>query len=255
MRVGKKRIEGSGGLQYTGAGGEPEGGVNYSPPEVTFFPLARPGRPGRIGTKSETTRRLVDATEDVVEIQAQLLPQTKAPNNFPRNPAYVDVLSITPQKGKVEVVVRFPSGAVHTAELPGFAESLAERLPSILATRCHSGSDGLFAAELPHTETGHVLEHAILAHLERQGLRCRAVTEWNWRREPWGTFHIALFGKEVGLAEALKALSPAVAVVETAIAQSLTQLSAFGRFDTTTGISRLQMQPGRLNGGEDPEQG
>lgn len=189
-----------------------------------------------------------------MELQAHPLPLTEAPSDAPRDRAYVDVISITPQRGKVEVVVRFPSGAVHTAELPGFAESLIENLPSILCTRCHSGSDGLFSAELPHTETGHVLEHAILAYLERHGLRCRAVTEWNWRREPRGTFHIALFGRQVGLSEALQALQPAVAVIETALVQSLGSLSILGRFETT-GIARLQMQPGRLNGGEDPEQG
>ena len=165
----------------------------------------------------------------------------------------VDVLSVTPQRGKIEVVVRFPSGAVHTAELPGFAESMARNLPSILCTRCHSGSNGLFEAELPHTETGHVLEHAILAYLERQGLRCRAVTEWNWRREPWGTFHIALIGRQVGLQQTLDALRSAVAVVESAIVQSRYYISTLGLIDPP-GHGYCQLKPGMLQGGEDPDQ-
>ncbi|MHB1130857.1 MAG: cyanophycin synthetase family protein [Chloroflexota bacterium] len=187
-----------------------------------------------------------------MELQAYQLPQIETPSVSPQDRNYVNIISITPQKGKVELVVRFPSGAVHTAELPGFAETLAQDLPAILCTRCHSGCDGLFAAELPHTETGHVLEHAILAHLEQQGLRCRAVTEWNWRRDPWGTFHIALFGKQVGLSEALQALRPAVETVETAIAESLNRLASLGHYEPA--ITRVQMQPGRLNGGADPDQ-
>lgn len=187
-----------------------------------------------------------------MELQAQPQPRLDFPSDYPLGQPRVDVVSVTPQKGKVELVVRFPSGAVHTAELPGFAESMAENLPGILCTRCHSGSGGMFSAELPHTETGHVLEHAILAHMERQGLRCRAITEWNWRREPWGTFHIALFGKQVGIHEALEALRPALAVVETAIVQSLGYVSALGMLEKPA-PTYSQLQPGLLQGGDDPE--
>jgi hypothetical protein len=186
--------------------------------------------------------------------QLQTQPQAEAPSNTPTDPSYVQVVSVTPQRGMVEVVVRFPCGAVHTTELPGFAESLAERLPSILDTRCHSGTEGLFGAELPHTETGHALEHAVLAFLERDGLRCRAVTEWNWRREPWGTFHIAFSGKRIGLHETIQALRPAVELVEGAIAQSLSYIAALGRTELTNPMT-YQLQPGSLvGGGEDPEQ-
>jgi hypothetical protein len=189
----------------------------------------------------------------VVELQRQTQPRTEAPSDNLTGRSYVTVLSVTPQRGKVEVVVRFPSGAVHTAELPGFAESLASHLPSILCTRCRCGSDGLFAAELPHTETGHALEHAILAFLERDGLRCRAVTEWNWRREPWGTFHIALFGKHIGVRETMQALRPAVALVESAIAQSMGFITSLGRPEAF-GSAHCHLQPGMLRGGgEDPE--
>ncbi|MHB1414409.1 MAG: cyanophycin synthetase family protein [Chloroflexota bacterium] len=177
-------------------------------------------------------------------------PQTEAASGLTVGQPYVNVLSVTPQRGKIEVVVRFPDGAVHTGELPGFAESLAESLPSILSTRCHHGYGGLFAGELPHTETGHVLEHAILAFLDRDGFRCRAITEWNWRREPWGTFHIAFFGKQIGLSETLKALQPAVAVVESAIAESVQKLSTFAGFDSPT-ANQYQLTPGIRQGGED----
>ena len=190
-----------------------------------------------------------------MELQTQPQPRNQAPSatTNPLGSSYVEIQSITPTRGKIEVVVRFPSGAVHTGELPGFAESLAESLPSILSTRCHSGSDGFFAAELPHTETGHVLEHAILAYLERDGLRCRAVTEWNWRREPWGTFHIAIFGRQIGLSETLEALRKAVVVVESSISQSLNScLSTLGVVEPA-GLNRYQLEPGMLQGGEDPE--
>ena len=94
----------------------------------------------------------------------------------------------------------------------------------------------------------------MLALLERDGLRCRAVTEWNWRREPWGTFHIAFFGKRVGLQETLEALRPAVELVEGAITQSLNYISALGRMEISL-PSPYQLQPGSLlGGGEDPEQ-
>ncbi|MHB1007123.1 MAG: hypothetical protein ACYC3S_16005 [Chloroflexota bacterium] len=188
-----------------------------------------------------------------MELQVQPIPRLEAPSDTSLGLPRVDVLSVTPQKGKVELVVRFPSGAVHTAELPGFAESMAENLPSILCTRCHSGSGGLFAAELPHTETGHVLEHAMLAHLERQGLRCRAITEWNWRREPWGTFHIALFGRQVGMRETLDALRPALTAVESAISQSLSYLASLGVMEAS-GPTYCQLQPGLLQGGDEDEE-
>lgn len=192
-----------------------------------------------------------------MELHAQPQPRMEAPsaNLIAINPfghPHIDVISVTPQKGRVELVVRFPSGAVHTAELPGFAESMAESLPAILCTRCHSGNGGTFAAELPHTETGHVLEHAILAYLERQGLRCRAITEWNWRREPWGTFHIALFGRQVGVRETMDALRPALAAVESAIMRSLSYLHALGVVEPA-GPTYCQLQPGLLQGDNDPD--
>lgn len=188
-----------------------------------------------------------------MELQVQSQPRTENPTATRNTQPYVDVLSVTPQRGRVEVVVRFASGAVHTGELPGFAESLANDLPSILCTRCHHGSNGLFAAELPCTETGHVLEHAILAYLDKDGLRCRAVTEWNWRREPWGTFHIALFGKQIGLRETLNALQPAVAVVASAIAQSMNHTCPIERLNATNLNHLQQLRPGRLQGGDDTE--
>jgi hypothetical protein len=225
---------------------------------VTMFLLAPQGRFVTIAPEFTRTPGWTKLTEDVVELQAQpqLRMQTPSVSALASNPfgqPHVDILSVTPQKGKVELVVRFPSGAVHTAELPGFAESMAENLPAILCTRCHSGNGGTFAAELPHTETGHVLEHAILAHLEHQGLRCRAITEWNWRREPWGTFHIAFFGKHVGVRETLDALRPALAVVESAILRSLSYLSTIGVAEPAA-PTYCQLQPGLLQGGEDPDQ-
>ena len=59
---------------------------------------------------------LVEATEDVVELQMQTQPQTEAPSDDQLDRSIVNVLSVTPQRGMVEIVVRFPSGAVHTTE-------------------------------------------------------------------------------------------------------------------------------------------
>lgn len=189
-----------------------------------------------------------------MELHMQTQPQTAAPSATQTEQPIINILSVTPQKGSVEVIVRFPSGAVHTTELPGFAETLAQRLPSILDTRCHSGSNGSFAAELPHTETGHALEHAMLALLEQNGLRCRAVTEWNWRREPWGTFHISFVGKKIGVQETLQALRTAVELVESAIAHSLSYIAALGRMEMS-GSTFYQLQPGTMRGGSvDPQE-
>lgn len=85
----------------------------------------------------------------------------------------------------------------HTSHLPYTYDILKSNLPTVLNTECFNDSNLPFSEEVKNTEIGHLFEHIILEYLcqlkIREGHRkalFRGVTNWNWKKDTRGTFHI-----------------------------------------------------------------
>lgn len=86
---------------------------------------------------------------------------------------------------------------INTREIPYTFPVLKENLPSILIAQCFNDDNIPFAQEVKSTEIGHLFEHIMLEHLcllkLAQGHKkatYRGETNWNWKRDIRGTFHI-----------------------------------------------------------------
>ena len=85
----------------------------------------------------------------------------------------------------------------HTADLPSTYDILKNNLPNVLKTECFNDSGLPFDEEVKNTEIGHLFEHIILEYLCQLKIKeghgkaiFRGVTNWNWKRDTRGTFHI-----------------------------------------------------------------
>jgi len=88
---------------------------------------------------------------------------------------------------------------VNTLQLPKTYQILKEQLPSILASKCFNDKGLPFRKEVYNTEIGHLFEHIMLEYLcdlkSEQGfsqVEYRGVTDWNWKVDEMGTFHISI---------------------------------------------------------------
>jgi hypothetical protein len=86
-----------------------------------------------------------------------------------------------------------------TSRFPGFEKKLLKQLPQLLSNvKCYNGQNHHFATEMLATETGHLFEHIWLEVLACEKVRLTSKahywgeTSWNWKREPYGLFHIRL---------------------------------------------------------------
>ncbi|MCR4324961.1 MAG: hypothetical protein NUV69_04725 [Candidatus Curtissbacteria bacterium] len=87
----------------------------------------------------------------------------------------------------------------YTDNFPQTYEVLKQYFPSVLLAKCFNRKRLPFAQEVKDTELGHLFEHLILENLYRIRLSqsvaspvYKGVTEWDWNREPRGTFNITL---------------------------------------------------------------
>jgi len=87
----------------------------------------------------------------------------------------------------------------HTNSLPSTHEVLEENLPGVLLTKCFNDSGLPFDSEVKNTEIGHLFEHIILEFLCQKKIQSgskkasfRGVTNWNWREDQRGTYHIEI---------------------------------------------------------------
>lgn len=97
------------------------------------------------------------------------------------------------QQNRLKLLVEMPvPERCTTAHLPHLPETLLRLLPGLAEHDCHNGTDRSFVEELASTEVPHLLEHVILElqSLAQEHERLCGETEWNWRREPRGTFHV-----------------------------------------------------------------
>ncbi len=87
----------------------------------------------------------------------------------------------------------------HTNSLPSTSRFLEKTLPEVLETKCFNDSNLPFDMEVKNTEIGHLFEHILLEYLCQTKIRdghqrasFRGLTNWNWRKDPKGTFHITI---------------------------------------------------------------
>lgn len=86
---------------------------------------------------------------------------------------------------------------VNTRLLPLTAPVLAEHLPSIFKCECFNYANKSFIDESKNTEIGHLFEHIMLEYLCMGKLEnghadavYEGTTNWNWEKDPIGTFYI-----------------------------------------------------------------
>ena len=98
-------------------------------------------------------------------------------------------------KNKVGLVVEIHDPARYTTHtIPELPRCLFELFPHLARHQCHNGQNRSFAEEALETEVPHLLEHLII-ELQSQisdGGTISGETEWNWRKDPRGMFHVHL---------------------------------------------------------------
>lgn len=94
---------------------------------------------------------------------------------------------------RVKLVVEMSnSNCYSTKQAPHIPKLLFKLFPHLAAHRCDNDNGFTFRQECECTEIPHLLEHLII---ELQGQvqgsgRLRGETQWNWRVDPKGRFHV-----------------------------------------------------------------
>jgi hypothetical protein len=108
-------------------------------------------------------------------------------------------LSIDRGQNKTIIVMKMHIPQVNTSEFPQTRNILKLYLPTILESTCYNEEQLPFYKEVSKTEIGHLFEHILLEYLCLVKLEngydsvCyEGVTDWNWLRDPKGTFHITI---------------------------------------------------------------
>ena len=106
-------------------------------------------------------------------------------------------LSIRHNLQNTHIIMKLLIPTVNTRDIPWTYTTLEKHLPSILRSTCFNEEKLPFSLEVRQTEIGHLFEHILLEFLCQGKLlkgHKRAIfsgnTQWNWRREPRGMFHI-----------------------------------------------------------------
>jgi hypothetical protein len=94
---------------------------------------------------------------------------------------------------KVKLVVEMPDpDRCTTDSSPHVPTSLFRLFPHLADHKCHNGNGYSFRREAMATEIPHLLEHLII-ELQSQAKHheiLKGETQWNWRVDPRGTFHV-----------------------------------------------------------------
>lgn len=126
-------------------------------------------------------------------LSARIVSQTP----FLRN----DFFSLQVTSGKIKTAIRMRlfTGTVNTSELKHTCKLLKKELPSIFSSTCYNEENLPFAQEVLRTEIGHLFEHILLEYLCQEKLEkghvnvsFEGVTNWNWLKDPYGTFRISI---------------------------------------------------------------
>src|SRR5207253_146874 len=96
-------------------------------------------------------------------------------------------------QNKAKLVVEMPDPSRCTTDMvPHLPRSLFRLFPHLAHHKCHNDGGYSFRRESRSTEIPHLLEHLII-ELQTQAQRheiLKGETQWNWRVDPRGTFHV-----------------------------------------------------------------
>ncbi len=99
---------------------------------------------------------------------------------------------------QLTIVAEF-GNSLYTSQFPDTHKILTKLMPEVLATKCFNPDNLAFKDEVRDTELGHLFEHILLANLCELGcknkdnqIQFRGVTEWDWKKDHQGTFHITI---------------------------------------------------------------
>lgn len=108
-------------------------------------------------------------------------------------------LSVDRGQKKTIIVMKMHIPQVNTSEFPQTRNILKLYLPTILKSICYNEEQLPFYKEVSKTEIGHLFEHILLEYLcivklenGYDSVCYEGVTDWNWLRDPKGTFHITI---------------------------------------------------------------
>ncbi|MCC6445857.1 MAG: hypothetical protein IT210_20685 [Armatimonadetes bacterium] len=96
---------------------------------------------------------------------------------------------------QVKLVVEMPEpGRYTTIESPHLSKLLFRAFPHMTRHRCHNDIRASFKREARATEIPHLFEHLTmeLQAQARPGTNLKGETQWNWRIDPVGRFHVYL---------------------------------------------------------------
>ncbi len=146
---------------------------------------------------------------------------------FTRTTDYYNLaVLLTPKSTAVTMQLR--TSIVNTREIPLTYSILRDFLPSILVCECFNDSKTPFCEEVKQTEIGHLFEHIVLEYLCELKLATglekaeySGVTNWNWKKDPWGTFHITLDANATESAIIIVAIEKAIQLVNLILRSAL----------------------------------
>ncbi len=108
-------------------------------------------------------------------------------------------LALMPSEKSIDLIMSMSTKVLHTSSLPHTSDILQKLLPSIFSSTCFNDNNNSFVDEVKNTEIGHLFEHILLEYLCMEKLNkgysdatFKGVTNWNWKEEPLGTFHIII---------------------------------------------------------------
>jgi len=116
---------------------------------------------------------------------------------FMNSPYYT--LNIKLNKTNIKLFMQLHIAIVNTLYLPHTYSVLKKQLPNVLLSQCFNDDELPFSKEVRRTEIGHLFEHVLLEYLclekiSRGSKRATfsGNTNWNWREETRGSFHIKI---------------------------------------------------------------
>ncbi len=99
----------------------------------------------------------------------------------------------------IKIVMECVTSVVNTSQLPDTYSVLEAFLPSIFTSKCFNDDGLAFCQEVKKTELGHLFEHIMLEYICQEKIALGAsrfsvsgFTDWNWRRDSFGTFNIII---------------------------------------------------------------
>ncbi len=130
-----------------------------------------------------------------------ILPSKNTINPYMTQHPYYN-LAIRKSANETAITMSLFTNYFHTDSIPSTYDILKKELPTVLKTECFNESGFAFSTEVKNTEIGHLFEHILLEYLCQQKIgnghtraSFRGLTQWNWRKDEKGTFHITIEAK------------------------------------------------------------